>query len=264
MTLALAGYTPDTFGAEERVSVATAVASLLDCAPAAVAVTGVRDATDTGDAPPGAARRLQAAAGTPVPQSLAAGVLVDVDVDAVAAGRDPAALAGRLTGITQAAMFAALRSAGLAQLLDASLRAAVTGALAPPPAPPAELAQQPPPRGAVAAAPPVDGAAVPTRIFADGGGGVWPMVFLAAVLTAWLLGLLAGLRVHCARRSAQQNVLRVRRLRMRAMSLTEPTTESRANGLLGRMRAPTYFFGKKMAGSPAGRHHDTLVSQVLL
>ena len=168
-TLQLLGYTLDAFGAYEQRCVTDAVAQLLDCSAAAVSVSDVRSAR----------RRLL---------QLGTAVLVTVEVDARAAGVALDALAAALLRISYDELLAALRRAGLAQLLSIEFGAGSLGVL------PARL--PPPlyetPSAWQAHAEPASARTLPAALF--DAHTRWSWYFLVAALLSFVAGALLGHR----------------------------------------------------------------------
>jgi hypothetical protein len=215
LTLQLAGYTAATFGDEESASVTTGVAAMLACNVSAVSLAAVRGSEDADAGSKLAVRRLLVAP---------AFVFVDVAVDATLAGVRPDVLAASIAGITNSGMLAALRAAGLSQLMSAAMSAVGVGVFirSPPPAEP--LA---PPQPAVSQQPRAANAALTAiapavPVFAVGSAAGDALV--AVLVLSWCLGLAAGVRYHLftrhkAHAKAATSSRRMPRTRLPSLSL---------------------------------------------
>ena len=174
VTLQLSGYSVDTFGANESALFCAGMSAALGVPTAAVTVVSVRDAAAGNET----TRRLLAAAER---------VLVDVQLDAVAAGINASALATSLASISAAAMCAALQSAGLSHLIGAALSKITAGPLL-------LLARSPPPPPEPASPPDATAARAPrTAVQVLALNSYWGTWMLVTAIPAWIFGLFIGL-----------------------------------------------------------------------
>jgi hypothetical protein len=186
VTLRLLGYTAETFGTDERANLTSGVAQLLGCSSAALFIAAVRSESDNVVAASSGTRRSGLFAAT---QDMF--VLVDIAVDAVAAGLAADALAAALAALSQSSLLAFLRDAGLTKLIGAAFSAANIG------------------RGsdeaAVAAPAPQPGAVLPAAVSYSSRSDTraaqllslsmqWSVVLAVVMVVAWFCGIACGVR----------------------------------------------------------------------
>jgi hypothetical protein len=217
VTLRLLGYTVDTFGDAERASLAAGVAQLLGCSSSAVLIAAVRNASDDEVAASSGARRRQLVAAGVTQADVF--VLVDVAVDAVAAGLATDALAAALATLSQSSLLAYLRDAGLSKLIGAAFSAANAGlhgsdeAAAPVPQPTAILE----PASDRSSSSPHAAQLLSLSMR-------WSVVLAVVVVVAWCGGIACGVRfrhsMHWSSRHAPRASARMPRFRLPALSMS--------------------------------------------
>ena len=219
VTLRLLGYTVDTFGDAERASLAAGVAQLLGCSSSAVLIAAVRSASDDDVAASSGARRRQLVAAGVTQADVF--VLVDVAVDAVAAGLAADALAAALATLSQSSLLAYLRDAGLSKLIGAAFSAANAGlhgsdeAAAPALAPQATVILEP--TADRSRSSPHAAQLLPLSMR-------WSVVLAIVVVVAWCGGIACGVRfrhsMHWSSRHAPRASARMPRFRLPALSMS--------------------------------------------